>query len=112
MKLAVIGSRRLTGIEIGRYIPEGVTEIVSGGANGVDTLAKEFASRTGIKLSEFLPNYKRYGRGAPLKRNEEIAEYADEALALWDGRSRGTEYTIKLFQKLNKKVQIVIIEEE
>ena len=112
MKLAVIGSRKLKGIKIEEYIPDGVTEIVSGGADGVDTLAKEFANRREILLVEFLPNYKKYGKGAPLVRNREIAEYADEALALWDGESRGTAYTVKLFQKLNKRVKIVIINEK
>ncbi len=32
---------------------------------------------------------------------------ADEALAFWDGSSRGTAYTIELFKKLGKKVTII-----
>ncbi len=108
MKLAIIGSRKINQIEMDEYIPEGVTEIVSGGASGVDTLARNFANGKGIKLTEFLPKYSLYGRAAPIKRNEEIAEYADEAIAWWDGKSKGTEYTIKLFKKLGKKVTIVI----
>ena len=42
MKLAIIGSRNLTETEIDEYIPCGVTEIVSGGAKGIDTLAREY----------------------------------------------------------------------
>ncbi len=108
MKLAIIGSRNLTQIVIDDYIGPSVTEIVSGGARGVDTLAREYANRTGKILTEFLPRYERYGRAAPLKRNEEIADYADELLAFWDGSSRGTAYTIRLFEKLNKKTTIII----
>ena len=40
MKLTIIGSRSITSIDIAKYIPEGVTETISGGAKGVDTLAK------------------------------------------------------------------------
>ena len=109
MKLAVIGSRNITDIRIDRYIPDGVTEIVSGGAKGVDALARDYAERNVIKLTEFLPQYSIYGRAAPIKRNNEIAKYADEALALWDGRSKGTEHTINFFKKLGKKVTVVII---
>lgn len=108
MKLAIIGSRTITQLVIDAYVPQNVTEIVSGGARGVDALAKAFAGRTGKKLTEFLPQYHRFGKGAPLKRNEEIAQYADEALVFWDGRSKGTAYTIRQFEKLNKKVTVII----
>ena len=108
MKLAVIGSRKLTQIVIDKYIPKEATEIVSGGARGVDTLAREYASRHSLKLTEFLPNYKVYGRAAPIKRNEELAEQADQVLAFWDGHSRGTAYTIRRFEALGKKVAVVL----
>jgi len=107
MKLAIIGSRNLTVKNIEDYIPENVSEIVSGGAKGIDTCAKEYATENSIKLTEFLPEYSKYGRVAPLKRNEQIAEYADEALVFWDGQSKGTEYTIKCFIKLHKKTKII-----
>ncbi len=118
MKLAIIGSRSITAISMEKFIDEyteknlteGITEIVSGGAPGVDTLARELAKKRGIPLVELLPDYRRFGRGAPLKRNEKIAEYADEAIAFWDGRSKGTEHTISLFWRLNKKIRIVLIE--
>lgn len=69
MKVAVIGSRGLRVSDLGNYLPEEVSEIISGGAKGVDTCAKEYALSRGLKLTEFLPEYKKYGRAAPLKRN-------------------------------------------
>ena len=107
MKLAIIGSRNLQMENIDEYIPNHVNEIVSGGARGIDSLAAEYARRNGIRLTEFYPNYARFGRGAPLKRNEQIAEYADMAIAFWDGRSRGTLHTIQLFQRKNKSVTVI-----
>lgn len=109
MKLAVIGSRSLKEILIENYIPQDVSEIVSGGARGIDTLAKEFAIKNGIKLTEFLPKYNLYGKGAPIERNEEIAYYADEVIAFWDGISKGTEYTVSFFRKLGKKATVIIV---
>ncbi len=110
MRLAIIGSRNLHVENIDDYIPNGVDEIVSGGARGIDTDAAEYARRNGIKLTEFLPEYSRYGKAAPLKRNELVAQYADAVLAFWDGKSRGTAYTVSLFEKLDKKVITVKIE--
>ena len=90
MKIAIIGSRNLTVDNLGKYLPEGVTEIVSGGAQGIDTCAREYANANGIKLTEFLPEYEKYGKGAPLRRNLLIIDYADEIFAFWDGASSGT----------------------
>ena len=109
MKLAIIGSRKIIEIAIDKYVPSSVTEIVSGGAKGVDSVAKQFAIERGIKYTEFLPEYAIYGRGAPIKRNEEIAAYADEAIVFWDGDSKGTEHTIKFFKRLNKNITVVIV---
>ena len=94
MKVAVIGSRGIVIDNLQDYLPEGTTEIVSGGAKGVDTCAREFALANGITLTKFKPEYNRYGRGAPLKRNITIIEYADMVLAFWDGKSKGTKFVI------------------
>ena len=72
MRVAIIGSRQMAVPNLDEYLPMDTTEIVSGGATGVDTSAGEYAVRNQIKLTEFLPDYKRYGRGAPIVRNMEI----------------------------------------
>ena len=107
MKLAIIGSRKLNVTNLDDYIPPCVTEIVSGGAQGIDSLAAEYAKRNNIPLVEFKPDYKQFHKGAPLKRNHLIAQYADEAIAFWDGTSKGTLYTINLFKQSNKKITII-----
>ena len=110
MKVGVIGSRGLTVDNLEQYLPENTTEIVSGGAKGIDTCAREYAISHGIKLTEFLPKYSRYGRGAPLKRNLKIIEYADVVIAFWDRQSKGTKNVIENCKKLNVKVDVHIIE--
>ena len=108
MRLAIIGSRNLN-IKIDEYISKDVSEIISGGAKGIDEEARSYAIRKQIKVTEFLPNYQLYGKYAPLKRNADIVEYADEGIAFWDGKSRGTEYTINLFKKQGKKITVYIL---
>lgn len=108
MKVAVIGSRNLTVEDLEKYLPEETTEIVSGGAKGIDTCAKEYANAKGLKLTEFLPEYKKYGRGAPLKRNLQIIDYADEVLAFWDGQSTGTRFVIEHCKEQNKPVCVYL----
>ncbi len=110
MKIAIIGSRNINIEDLREYLSENVTEIVSGGAKGVDTCAREYAIKNKIPLTEFLPDYKRYGRGAPLKRNIEIIEYADMVIAFWDGKSRGTKFVIDNCKKMGKDIEVVIVE--
>ena len=106
MKIAVIGSRGLKVTDLERYLPKDTTEIVSGGARGIDTCAREYALAHDLKLTEFLPDYSRYGRRAPLVRNDEIIAFADEVVAFWDGRSRGTKYVIDQCKRPNKNVTV------
>ena len=109
MKLAIVGSRNVGSIDISAYISEMPAEIISGGAKGVDTLAAEFAKSRGIKLTEFLADYKKHGRGAPIRRNALIVEACDKVLAFWDGVSKGTLSSINLAKKLGKQLQIVML---
>lgn len=108
MKVAIIGSRNIAKVDLSKFIPSGTTEIISGGAKGVDTLAKEYALENDLKLTEFLPEYERYGRGAPLKRNITIIENADIVLAFWDGKSRGTKFVIDNCHSRNIPVRVYL----
>lgn len=112
MKIAIVGSRNLYVNDLEKYLPEGVSEIVSGGAKGVDASAADYAVSHNIKLTEFLPEYKRYGKSAPLKRNLEIIKYADLEIAFWDGKSKGTKYVIDDCKKLNIKLIIYKIDND
>ena len=107
MKLAILGSRGLIIKNIEEHLPPGVTEIVSGGARGVDACAREYARAHGIPFIEFLPDYRRYRRGAPLCRNAQILDYADEVLIFWDGISQGTRWVIRRCAHLGKKATVV-----
>ena len=112
MKVAIVGSRSLKIENLDLYLPHNISEIVSGGAKGIDICAREYALDNNIMLKEILPDYKRYGRGAPLKRNLEIIKYADIVVSFWDGKSKGTKYVIDNCYKKGKKITVYIVEGE
>lgn len=102
MKVAVIGSRSITAYPLEEIIPADTTEIISGGARGVDTLARQYALLHDIPFTEIRPDYARYSKGAPLRRNMEIIVRADMVIALWDGKSTGTAQVIAECRKTGK----------
>lgn len=108
MRAAIIGSRGLYVDNIEQYLPKGITEVVSGGACGVDACARAFAARNGLRLTEFFPDYKTYGRSAPLKRNLQIIAYVDAIFAFWDGHSHGTQYVIKHCKQMGKPITVYV----
>ena len=108
MRLAIIGSRQIK-VDLEEYIDGSVKEIVSGGAKGVDECAAIYATKNGIRLTEFLPEYEKYGRGAPIVRNRAIVDYADGVLAFWDGCSRGTQSVISYCQKAGKPCRVILV---
>ena len=110
MKLAIIGSRNIHIDDLSPYIPADCDEIISGGARGVDTCAAEYARSHNLKLTEFLPDYKKYGRAAPIVRNRAIVETADAVIAFWDGSSRGTKSVIDLCKKTPKSCRVFILQ--
>ena len=107
MKIAVVGSRDITAVNLTEYLSGG-DEIVTGGAVGVDSCAADYARAHGIKLTVFLPQYECYGRAAPIVRNQEIVDYADKVLAFWNGRSRGTLSAIRYAEKTGKPCEVIL----
>lgn len=110
MKVAVIGSRNVTVRDMDIYLPNGCTEIVSGGARGVDTCAAKYAKENNLRLTVFRPDYDTFGRSAPIIRNRDIVNYADEVVAFWDGSSRGTAFVIDYCKSVGKKCSVYYME--
>jgi len=90
MKVAVIGSRSLKIPNLQNYVPKETTLIISGGCEGVDACARDFALEHNIRLLEFLPEGEADDHTLLLKRILAIIESAELVLAFWDGKSRGT----------------------
>ena len=109
MKLLIVGSRSITNFDLSPYITENVDTVISGGAGGVDSLAEQYADLHHLSKYILRPRYDLYGRAAPLKRNEQMVDIADALLVIWDGRSKGTQYTLKYAKKMKKQVTLVVV---
>lgn len=81
-----------------------ITEVVSGKARGVDTLGEQWAIENNISIKEFPADWKKFGRSAGIKRNEQMGDYADALVAVWDGESKGTRHMIDYSKNKGLKV--------
>ncbi len=109
MKLLIVGSRSIKEFDLSPYVPKETETVISGGAEGVDRLAEEYADRHLLSKYILRPQYDLFGRGAPLKRNEQMVELADAVLIVWDGASKGAAYTLNYAKKINKPITLVKI---
>ena len=107
MKLLIVGSRSITDFDLSSYIAANVDTVISGGADGIDSLAEQYADLRRISKIIVRPRYDLYGRAAPIKRNEQMVDMADAVLVIWDGHSKGTQYTLKYAEKMNKPITLV-----
>jgi hypothetical protein len=83
-----------------------ITEVVSGGAKGADSLGELFARDMDLPLKRFPADWDRHGRAAGPIRNGEMAGYADALIAMWDGVSTGTANMIKQATERGLKVHV------
>ena len=72
-----------------------ITEVVSGCATGVDWLGEQWARANDVPVKEMPADWNRHGKSAGPQRNRAMAEYADAAIIIWDGESRGTRNMIE-----------------
>ena len=84
------------------------TTILSGMADGADSMGVLFAQDRGIPYDEFPAEWKKYGRRvAGFKRNHEMALSATHLVAFWDGKSTGTKDMIDRAKAVGLKVTVV-----
>jgi len=114
VKTAIVGSRSLDqGIYrlLMDYVPKGASEIISGGAEGVDKLAERYAREQDLPMTVVRPDYRTYGRQAPLIRNGEICQKADYVLVVWDGQSHGSMHVIMTCIQQNKPFRVLLAQQ-
>jgi hypothetical protein len=87
-------------------------EIVSGLADGPDTLAVQWAENAGFagSVARFPADWNRYGRAAGPIRNAQMSWYATHLLAIWDGHSAGTHNMIETARRDGLAVRVSTVE--
>ena len=112
MNVLVAGSRSIKNFDISPYIPTETELIIAGGADGIDKIAEEYADKHRISKLILRPDYEKYKKAAPLKRNEKMVELADRVLIIWDGKSKGSRYTEKYARSLGKPTELILTENQ
>lgn len=133
MKVIIAGSRTITDYNIVEMaiLTSGfdITEVVSGGARGVDTLGERYANHKNIPIKRFLADWdnlnpdgdpvfvkvnsygKKINAVAGHNRNKKMAKYADACILVWDGKSKGTLNMKELATKYNLKLYVMNVKE-
>ena len=111
--ICIVGSRSLEGNSQAEKIIRGIlaryskedTQIISGGAKGIDTMAIQIAKEMGFKTYEYLPYEKIWW--SYKGRNIKMAEACDELYRISDSRSGtyGSGWTRDYAAKLGKLTQ-------
>ena len=127
MKLGITGSRTITQFDFIPYFMmrdkdfvafcrkhgqgRQITQVITGGARGIYTIAFQTAESAGIRNRQFLPDRKKFPGKLVLKafqeRNQQIVDSCDILLAVWDGKSRGTKNTLAYARRAHKPVFLV-----
>jgi len=104
MRVIIAGSREFTSLDFDvleeACLSSGYwfTTVISGTAQGADTLGERFARKYHIPVERYPADWERYGKSAGHRRNEFMATKvkAQALVALWDGSSKGTKSMIQL----------------
>jgi len=84
-----------------------VTQIIEGGARGADKLAREWAESRGVPVRTFKPDWKRFGRGAGPKRNQQMLDEGKPDLVVAFPGGSGTENMMRLGRAADVRVRVV-----
>jgi SLOG family YspA-like protein len=129
MKLIIAGSRSITNYDAVRQgmIQSGLwkkhkqaIEVVCGMAKGVDKLGLEFANKNGLDVWEFPAEWDDikadgavvrqtkdgvlYNAAAGHWRNQDMADFSEALLLLWDGKSTGSRDMLNRARKKGLEV--------
>lgn len=108
MKLCVFGSRDFADYPLLKskldaiHSEMSITEIVSGKANGADSLGEKWAKENRVKIAEFPADWDGLGKKAGPIRNEQMAQYCDRGAGFSINQSRGSANMKGNLDKLGK----------
>lgn len=111
MKVIIAGSREIEAINVDEAMNasgfrSALKEVVSGGAQGVSQSGEDWAQMSRIPVKVFPAEWSKFGKGADVKRNEQMAEYADALVLIWNGRSTGIRSLQQTAERHGLKVYV------
>jgi hypothetical protein len=112
MKVIIAGSRNVSDYSLVVQAVErcgyNITEVVSGCAVGIDRLGEQWARANNIPIKEMPADWNRNGKAAGPIRNRDMAEYADAAIVVWDGKSPGSRNMVENMIRRKKPYYVAL----
>lgn len=81
--------------------------IISGSANGADSLGERYANENGYNLYIMPASWKEHGNSAGHVRNRQMADTASACITFWDGKSPGTKGMIDYCNKIDLQLRVI-----
>lgn len=114
MKVVIAGSRSITDHDLVTEVifDSGfdITEVVCGGAYGVDLIGKRWGHDRDIRVKMFMADWEKHGKKAGPIRNQAMAEYADAAIIICNDSSKGALSMLNSIKNVGKPYYIVYLE--
>lgn len=92
--------------EMGAFSKNGL-KLIHGGASGADALCAKWALANNVPCTAYPADWPKHGKAAGPIRNEQMASAADQVVAFWDGKSKGTKNMIEAARKRKLPVYVV-----
>lgn len=92
------------------YCGWNISQVIVGGARGVDQMGERWAKEMGITYEVYPAEWVTFGKGAGYIRNKVMAQNAEALIAFWDGKSKGTKHMIDTAIELGLYVKVFYIQ--
>lgn len=115
MKLIVAGSRTFTDYSKLKASLDNLLKntdkkdvtIISGAANGADSLGERYAKENQLKLEIYKADWERFGKSAGYIRNKEMADVATHLCLFWDGVSKGSKHMLDIAKEKGLEIRVI-----
>lgn len=123
VRLAIVGGRQFDDVDLFRESVDKLigeigrpSQLISGGAVGADSMARDYGKQHLISVLEHFPDYdnaphgvsrSQWGKIAPLERNKKIVADCTHMIAFPTEKSIGTYHSIELARKAGIQVTVI-----
>lgn len=114
MKVLVCGGRDFNDAEYvfhildGLHVAELITQVISGGARGADTLGERWAVTRHVELRRFPAEWDKYGGSAGPRRNQQMIDEGQPDMVVAFPGGKGTQDMVRRAHLHGIRVEVLV----